>query len=574
MNEQTRLPFDDLPEPIGETAPTSTVEPPAPIGSADEPTDASRSEAAAGEISDPATLELPFGPDERAHVETAPTAASAAAAPVPVTADEAFEAVEDADVDATVGGVLRNRRFLALWLAQVASQIGGNMVLFGLTVMVADIAGSSASVSLLILTFLVPAVVFSAPAGVFVDRVDRRIVLVATNVARGGVFILLVVLVTNITATDTRLLVIYGLNIVVSTLTVFFAPAEASMIPMLVDRRQLLAANSLFTLTLQAAFAIGFALLGPLAVSLSSVVALVIFVAILYFVAAVLCVTLPAAPPSRVEAPARGAIGEAEQAMASMAGDLREGIAYIRDNRSIFWSLSYLAISASLIGVMGVLGPAFARDVLGLTGEGLAVLLLPLGAGLVIGILLLNAYGRLFPRRRVIEGGLIGLAVSIALLALAEPISTFLKGTPGGIGNLVSLLGIVVMLALASGIGYAFVAVPAQTQLQEELPEDIRGRVFGVLNMLVNIASFLPIILVGYIADGIGPDTVLLACAVLVFAAGIRSMVAAPPLVSASAVPSHLEPTDPITVTTQPRPRRVSPPAEPAPRANDAGPGG
>ncbi len=476
-------------------------------------------------------------------------------------------------MDATVGGVLRNRRFLALWLAQVASQIGGNMVLFGLTVMVADIAGSSASVSLLILTFLVPAVVFSAPAGVFVDRVDRRIVLVATNVARGGVFILLVVLVTNITATNTQLLIIYGLNIVVSTLTVFFAPAEASMIPMLVDRRQLLAANSLFTLTLQAAFAIGFALLGPLAVSLSSVIALVIFVAILYFVAAALCVTLPAAPPSRGEAPARGAIGEAEQAMASMAGDLREGIAYIRDNRSIFWSLSYLAISASLIGVMGVLGPAFARDVLGLTGEGLAVLLLPLGAGLVIGILLLNAYGRLFPRRRVIEGGLIGLAVSIALLALAEPISTFLKGTPGGIGNLVSLLGIVVMLALASGIGYAFVAVPAQTQLQEELPEDIRGRVFGVLNMLVNIASFLPIILVGYIADGIGPDTVLLACAVLVFAAGIRSMVAAPPLVSASAVPSHLEPTDPVTVTTQPRPRRVSPPAEPGPRVDDAGQG-
>ncbi|HEY8198485.1 MAG TPA: MFS transporter [Candidatus Limnocylindrales bacterium] len=572
MNEQTRLPFDDLPEPIGE-APVTTVAPPARDAGPEDLPGASRSVAASDAIAGPATLELPFGPDESGDIETAPITASAAAALPPTTADEAFLAVEDAaDVDATVGGVLRNRRFLALWLAQVASQIGGNMVLFGLTVMVADIAGSSASVSLLILTFLVPAVVFSAPAGVFVDRVDRRIVLVATNVARGGVFILLVLLVTNITATDTRLLVIYGLNIVVSTLTVFFAPAEASMIPMLVDRRQLLAANSLFTLTLQAAFAIGFALLGPLAVSLSSVIALVIFVAILYFVAAALCVTLPAAPPTRGEAPARGAIGEAEQAMASMAGDLREGIAYIRDNRSIFWSLSYLAISASLIGVMGVLGPAFARDVLGLTGEGLAVLLLPLGAGLVIGILLLNAYGRLFPRRRVIEGGLIGLAVSIALLALAEPISTFLKGTPGGIGNLVSLLGIVVMLALASGIGYAFVAVPAQTQLQEELPEDIRGRVFGVLNMLVNIASFLPIILVGYIADGIGPDTVLLACAVLVFAAGIRSMVAAPPLVSASAVPSHLEPTDPITVTTQPRPRRVSPPAEPAPRADDAGP--
>ncbi|MET1231241.1 MAG: MFS transporter [Candidatus Limnocylindrales bacterium] len=567
MNEQTRLPFDDLADEPAKASPQSpgadtlVLE---PVGEGSP--DATPPAAAAVPVADPPMIELPFGPDEDV-VSASVTPRDRSEAP----ADEASLAVgEAAEVDETVGGVLHNRKFLALWLAQVASQIGGNMVLFGLTIMVADIAGSSASVSLLILTFLVPAVVFSAPAGVIIDRIDRRYVLVATNAARGAVFILLVVLVTNIPATDARLAIIYVLNIVVSTLTVFFAPAEASMIPMLVDRRQLLAANSLFTLTLQAAFAIGFALLGPLAVSLSSVVALIIFVAILDFVAAVLCVTLPAAPPNRGET-SGGALGEAEQAMASMATDLREGVAYIRVNRSIFWSLSYLAISASLIGVMGVLGPAFARDVLGLTGEGLAVLLLPLGAGLVIGILVLNAYGRLLPRRRVIEGGLIGLAVSVALLALAEPISSFLKGTPGGIGNLVSLLGIVVMLALACGVGYAFVAVPAQTQLQEELPEEIRGRVFGVLNMLVNIASFLPIILVGWIADSVGPDIVLLACAVLVLGAGIRSMVAAPPLVPATAVPSHLEPSDPVTVTALPRPRRADPTREPAAQVEEAG---
>ncbi|MFI5292589.1 MAG: MFS transporter, partial [Candidatus Limnocylindrales bacterium] len=470
----------------------------------------------------------------------------------------ATEVDDEPLVDATVGGVLRNRRFLALWLAQVARQIGGNMVVFGLTVMVADISGTNTSVSLLLLAFLVPAVLFSAPAGVFIDRLDRRLVLIATNLARGVAFVALVVLVTNLAGTQAQLATIYLLVVLVSTLTVFFAPAEASMIPNLVDRRQLLAANSLFTLTLQASFAIGFALLGPLAISLSSVIALIIFVAILYFVAAALCVPLPKAPPPRGEGARPGAIGEAEQAFASMAVDLREGITYIRENRSIAWSLSYLAISASLIGVLGVLGPGFARKTLGLTGEGLAVVLLPLGAGLVIGILVLNAYGRLLPRRRVIEGGLVGLAVALALLALAEPISSFLKGTAGGIGNLVSLLGIVVMLALAAGVGYAFVAVPAQTQLQEELPEDIRGRVFGVLNMLVNIASFLPIILVGFIADNVGPDIVLLACALLVFAAGVRSMVAAPPLVPATAVPTHLEPSDPVTVTTSPLPRRSS----------------
>jgi MFS family permease len=572
MNEQTRLPFDDLPEPVADTTAPAGVE--VPEVDADVDGRAGLASAESQTTVAMPMLELPFGPEAAPGPSdgtargTVASGSGFAAAP---TAEAAFDAVGEAvEIDITVGGVLHNRKFLALWLAQVASQIGGNMVLFGLTILVADIAGSSASVGLLILTFLVPAVIFSAPAGVIIDRIDRRIVLVATNAARGGVFVLLVVLVTNIEATDAQLAIIYLLNIVVSTLTVFFAPAEASMIPMLVDRRQLLAANSLFTLTLQAAFAIGFALLGPLAVSLSSVIALVIFVAILYFVAAILCVTLPAAPPIRTEA-SGGALGEAEQALASMAGDLREGVAFIRANRSIFWSLSYLAISASLIGVMGVLGPAFARDVLGLTGEGLAVLLLPLGAGLVIGILLLNAYGRLLPRRRVIEGGLIGLALSLALLALAEPISSFLKGTPGGIGNLVSLLGIVVVLALASGIGYAFVAVPAQTQLQEELPEEVRGRVFGVLNMLVNIASFLPIILVGWIADTIGPDTVLLACAVLVLAAGARSMVAAPPLVPATAVPSHLEPTDPVTVTALPRPRRASVAARPVVPSDESG---
>ena len=65
------------------------------------------------------------------------------------------------------------------------------------------------------------------------------------------------------------------------------------MIPTLVPRSQLLAANGIFTLTLNAAFALGFALLGPLVVKLAGPEALILVVAGLYFVAAVFCVTLP-----------------------------------------------------------------------------------------------------------------------------------------------------------------------------------------------------------------------------------------------------------------------------------------
>jgi MFS family permease len=66
-------------------------------------------------------------------------------------------------------------------------------------------------------------------------------------------------------------------------------------------------------------------------------------------------------------------------------------------------------------------------------------------------------------------------------------------------------------------VAYSFITVPAMTLLQEELPDDIRGRVFGVLNTLVSIFSFLPLIIVGPIADLWGIAPVFLLAAVVVF---------------------------------------------------------
>jgi MFS family permease len=147
-----------------------------------------------------------------------------------------------------------------------------------------------------------------------------------------------------------------------------------------------------------------------------------------------------------------------------------------------------------------------------------------------MGILLLNAYGRLLPRRRVIEFGLVALGILLAGMALSGQISRFLASAEAAAGlvdlsALTSLLAIVVVLAFFAGISYGFVAIPSQTQLQEELPEDVRGRVFGVLNMLVSVASFLPILIVGPIADLIGTTLVLLLVAISIGASGIASIV-------------------------------------------------
>ena len=304
--------------------------------------------------------------------------------------------------------VFRNPPFLRLWLSQAATQIGGNMVLFGLTVIISE-NNPNTAVSLLILSFLVPAVLFSAVAEVYVDRVDRRLVLVATNVLRGIASIGLILV-------GDHLLLLILLNLFISTVTVFFAPAEAAMIPEVVPRRQLLSANGVFTLTLNAAFALGFALLGPLVINIAGPQAVILVVAGLYFLASIFCWTLPPSPPPARTNGGATAVGETSRAVHSTVDQLREGFGIIRENRSIAWSLLYLGIAASLIGVLGVLGPDFAQTALGLRPKDIAVIVLPLGGGIVMGILLLNSYGKFLPRRRVIEGGLVVLGVALALL--------------------------------------------------------------------------------------------------------------------------------------------------------------
>jgi len=428
-----------------------------------------------------------------------------------------------------VGAVLHNRNFLFLWLAQVATQLGANMVLFGLTVLVREATDLSSTVSILFLTFLMPSVLFSALAGVYVDRLDRRWVLVVTNVLR-------VALLVTIFAVGGNVAAVLLLNVVFATVTVFFAPAEAAMIPLVVPREQLVAANGLFTLTINGAFALGFAFLGPLVVTITGgPEPVILIVAVLYGIAAAICATLPSDRPAPRAAGTRLVdLGEAGHAVGGTFQQLREGMNYIRSNHSISWSLTYLGIAASLVGILGVLGPGFAQQTLGLTPKDLIVVVLPLGLGIVMGVLLLNAYGRLVPRRRAIEAGLIALGVMLIILTIAGPVSRFLTGVGGRVPILplaavTSLVAVVVAIAFFAGVAYGIVAISSQTQLQEDIAEEARGRVFGVLNMLISVASIVPIIIVGSIADVVGTTAVILVVAILVLLSGVVSVIARAP---------------------------------------------
>src|SRR5207248_1615490 len=156
--------------------------------------------------------------------------------------------------------IWRNREFLLLWLAQAISQTAQNAIWYGIVILVQQRSNSSTQLSVAVLTLIIPSVVFGVLAGVYVDRWDKRVVLIATNLLRGSIafgYALFGLWTLPIT-------LLFVVNFVFSTIGQFFAPAETAMIPTVVARPRLLQANSLFHLTFTASQLVGLVVLGPL----------------------------------------------------------------------------------------------------------------------------------------------------------------------------------------------------------------------------------------------------------------------------------------------------------------------
>src|SRR5574338_1189031 len=402
------------------------------------------------------------------------------------------------------GTVFRNRAFVYLWSAQALSQLASNMVLAALIATVVTTTGSLTANAVLILTFLVPAVLFSTLGGVLVERGDAKVIMLATNVVRAvGTFLFILVAPTTSTAIVP---LVYLINFGVATATAIFAPAELTSIPRIVDRRHLMAANSIFILTVNATFAIGFGVLGPLVLNVFGATAVYVIVGCMFALAAAAILPLPSVKPERRPS----AVGDAAgRAVRELVDQLAEGVRFVRGHRRIAWSLTYLGVAASLIGVLGAIGPGFATDILRLRPEDFFFIMGPAGLGAVMGILFLNAYGKGLPRRLVIDIGLLAMGVTLLGLALVKPFTLVFApaaaeiehNLPQALAPIVSLIALVVVIAVTAGVEYAFVAIPSQTALQEELPVGVRGRIFGILNTLLSVASFLPVLLGPVAAD-------------------------------------------------------------------------
>ena len=424
----------------------------------------------------------------------------------------------DASPAAPDRGLLRNRAFTAIWAAQILSQVAANAVTSALIILVAELTHSNTSSSVLILLAVLPAVLFGVAGGVIVDRTDRRLVLVITNTLRAASPIPLLLFGTSLT-------VVYLVNFLVATVTIFFVPAEAATLPAIVRKRDLLVANSLFTFTFNGAFLVGFIILAPIVVSLYGYELLWLIITFMFAIASVLCSTLPPAPPPEKRLDVHVAGEVAGMAVAQTRAGMSEALHYLRSTPLVSWSLVYIALTYTLVAIAGALAPGFVREVLKVGERNVVILVGPAGIGVVAGLAFLNVVGRRWQRPNAIGTGLVVAFAALITLAAARPFAALFTsvGSPGLGGAFPIFAAIVSVTAFFFGISYAFVTVPAMTLLQEELRDEIRGRVFGVLNMLVSVFSLLPLVIVGPVADVWGVAPVFVAAAIVVGAVWIRS---------------------------------------------------
>lgn len=421
----------------------------------------------------------------------------------------------------TYAALLRNRYFLLIWLAQALSQTAQNIINFAVIVEVENISHSSTGVGLVIVAFSLPAVIFGAVAGSFCDRLNKRQILVTTNVLRA-------IATVGYLIFGKSLLAIYLISFISSSISQFFAPAEAATLPTLVKRKHLLGAMSLFNLTFTLSQVAGFVIFGPTVYKLLGVNALYIAIIAAYSIAALLVWFLP---------PGQASTTSLRQAAAllidfrGVQADVREVMAYLRSNPSVRLAIVQLTVALSFLMTLAALGPGFASRVLHLAAEDSGYILAPTGLGLVLGTILLGQFGQRADRHMLTNAGMVLMGITMAVMVNLQAIVRLIMGSMPAAAVHMSLPGFLSYLSAIGFLGFclgwqsALITVPAQTAIQEETEDRIRGRVFAVQFMIANTVQVVPILLVGSLADLFGIVGVMTALSLALLGTGLLSSV-------------------------------------------------
>ncbi|MBI1919110.1 MFS transporter [Candidatus Microgenomates bacterium] len=391
--------------------------------------------------------------------------------------------------------ILSTRPFLFLWLAQIFSQLAFNMVNFILILQVFELTSSNTVVSGLVVSFTLPAIIFGLLAGAYVDKRNKKAILLLTNIARAVLTILFM-------SGQQNLWAIFLLSFLIAGATQFFIPAEASSIPRVVGEKLLLSANSLFTLTLYASILVGYIVAGPVLKLLGFNNAF-LFSGMLYFIAAFFVSFLPSLGKER-DVQVNDFLRN--DTLGRVIIEVRTVYKLIKKAKKILFAIAFLTVSQVIVVVLATILPGFAKTILGIGVTDISlVILAPATLGMIIGSIFLVRFGKNWRPNLLVNAGII-----------VSGIILFLLPRLGG-----DLLFLVIFLLFLLGLANALVVVVSNATLQTDTASEMLGKVYGVFVALSAAVAFLPIILAGGLADLLGIKTVFTIISLSIIALGL-----------------------------------------------------
>lgn len=383
--------------------------------------------------------------------------------------------------------VFGSPEFFRLWCAQTITSLGDWLGFLAIVVLAQRVGSSApgAAIGVVMAARIIPGFFFAAAAGVLIDRMDRKQVMVAANLTRAAV-------VFTLPWVDSILALVFA-SLVLEVATLFFSPAKEASVPTMVPVRHLTTANSLSLAAAYGTFPIAsglFAGLSALAEWLGGFTALealrwsqesVAFYAngAAYLFAAVVIVRLPIARDHirpREEDEARIDLGDVFR-------EIKEGWQFIFLNPVVRGVNIGLATGLIGGGMLVPLGPVFSTDVLGTGTAGFGLFVFALGFGVAVGILVLSVLQRRIPKVQVFTGSVIGAGISLLVAASMATLST--------------AAAFVAVMGLFAGSVY----VLGFTLLHEHVDNELRGRVFAGLYTLVRLCVLIAFAVGGPLSD-------------------------------------------------------------------------
>ncbi len=397
--------------------------------------------------------------------------------------------------------ILRNRNFLLLWIGQVISRFGDRLNQMALIALISTRApGSTFELAKLLSFTIVPVFIIGPFAGVYVDRLNRKYTMVISDILRG----LLVLLIPLSFIYWDNIFPIYIVVFLIFSITRFFLTSQLSIIPSIVSSDKLLLANSLNSITRIVATIISFGIGGILVAWVGTRGGFYID-AVTYFISATMIAFIIFAPKvyefdKEIEK---------ERKPTSVFRQIKEGIKYLVYHKELHFTIGIMFSLMAGAGIMYTVMIVFIQETLGSVTKDLGFLAMFAGIGLLLGALLFGRLGQKLRREKVMFCSLIFTGFSIILFSV--------------IVNYFKNFFVAAITTVLIGLSMSPIIISVQTFIHELVPNNIRGRVFSSLEIIIHIAFVIFMILGSFLADHIGPLYILVGTGILLIILGISS---------------------------------------------------